>query len=178
MKKFVLIFCSVFLSISCNQEIPQNIKISGPALGTSFSVIYNCSDSINYKKQLDSIFNVINNSLSTYQANSIISKLNRNESVLLDDHFIKVFDCSKDIHKSTKGIFDPTIGIMVNAWDFGPAGKIEELDSLKIAELMQTVDFNKVSRFENRLIKQNKNTYLDFNAIAKGYAVDVISEFL
>ena len=178
MKKTVLFFFSILVLFACTKETTENIKISGPAFGTSFSAIYNCRDNINYDQQFNSIFNVINKSMSTYQSNSIISKLNRNETVLLDDHFIEVFDSAKEIHRSTDGIFDPTIGIMVNAWDFGPEGKIEQLDSIKILELMQTVDYDNITRSDNILSKQNKNTYLDFNAIAKGYAVDEISEFL
>lgn len=116
--------------------------------------------------------------MSTYQANSDISKINRNESVEVNAHFKTVFDTSKDIFNKTNGVFDPTIGGVVNAWDFGPEGKIKNLDSLKIDSLMTGVGFNKVKLINNIIIKQNRNTFLDFNAIAKGYAVDVISDFL
>ena len=155
-----------------------NIKISGDVFGTTYSVLYDSDTGTNFKQQFDSLFNVINLSMSTYIPNSIISKINRNEDVLLDDHFIKVFDASKTINKATNGIFDPTIGILVNAWDFGPEGKVENLDSLKIQELMQSVGLHKVERQGRQLIKSNPKTYFDFNAIAKGYAVDVIGEFL
>lgn len=178
MNKILVIFCCLGLLLSCKKDGNTNIKIVGSAFGTSYSVLYHYDKNINFEKQFDSIFHVINKSMSTYQTNSIISKINRSESVLLDEHFIKVFDAAKDVHKKTEGVFDPTIGILVNAWDFGPEGEIKDLDSLKINELMQSVDFDKVSRFEDRLTKQDKSTFLDFNAIAKGYAVDVISEFL
>jgi thiamine biosynthesis lipoprotein len=115
--------------------------------------------------------------MSTYQANSDISKLNRNESNKVDEHFIKVFNASKKIYKETGGAFDPTIGALVNAWDFGPEGKIVNLDSLKINDLMQSVGFSKVSIIEN-LVNKLPNTFIDFNAIAKGYAVDVVADFL
>ncbi len=164
----------VFLIISCKQE-PKNTKISGSVFGTSYSVIYD-SDS-NYQKQFDSLFTVINHSMSTYISNSDISKLNRNELVAVDEHFLNVFNESKHIHKETKGAFDPTIGAVVNAWDFGPEGKIMALDSLKIDSLMQGVGFNKISLQNNRITKP-ETTFIDFNAIAKGYGVDVIGLFL
>lgn len=181
MKRIIYIFCLITLSISCKEkesEVTKNTKISGAVFGTSYSVLYNSKNNKNFEKQFDSIFYVINKSMSTYQTNSVISRFNRNERIELDSHFIKVFDASKVIHKQTEGIFDPTIGVLVNAWDFGPEGEIKDLDSIKIKELMQSVNFDKVTRFENRLTKENRNTILDFNAIAKGYAVDVISEFL
>ena len=70
------------------------------------------------------------------------------------------------------------MGAVVNAWDFGPEGKIVSLDSLKIDSLMLSVGLDKVKLRRNAISKQNLNTYLDFNAIAKGYAVDVIATYL
>ncbi len=168
----------LFLFVSCKHEIIKSTKIVGNVFGTTYSVIYHSEKGLNFERQFDSLFHVINRSVSTYQSNSIISKINRNEAVELDEHFINVFDASKTIYNKTNGLFDPTIGVMVNAWDFGPEGTIEYLDSLKIKRLMKSVDFNKVTRSGNTITKENKETYLDFNAIAKGYAVDVVSDFL
>ncbi|HEX9601075.1 MAG TPA: FAD:protein FMN transferase [Mariniflexile sp.] len=167
----LLLFVYAF---SCKQEA-VNTKLSGPVFGTSYSIIYDSE--IDYQSQIDSLFYVINKSMSTYQTNSDISKLNRNEDSLVDAHFIKVFEVSKVIHKQTKGVFDPTIGAVVNAWDFGPEGKIINLDSLKIDSLMVSVGLDKVKRYGNKIIKP-AGTFIDFNAIAKGYGVDVIGEFL
>lgn len=171
-----IIVSIVFFGIlfSCDKE-QKNTKLSGPVFGTSYSVIYN-SD-INYEPQFDSLFYVINKSMSTYQVNSDISKLNRNESQVVDAHFIKVFRASEEIYKNTEGAFDPTIGAIVNAWDFGPEEKIANLDSLKIDSLMLSVGLNKVKLIGNKIIKP-EGAFIDFNAIAKGYGVDVIGEFL
>lgn len=168
---FLLLF--VF---SCKQE-PINTKLSGQVFGTTYTVQYFSDDRQDFQKQFDSLFYIINKSMSTYQANSDISKINRNEEVEVDEHFVKVFNRSKEIYRFTEGAFDPTIGILVNAWDFGPEGKIKNLDSLKIDSLMQSVGFNRVGLRDRKIIKQ-QNAFLDFNAIAKGYGVDVISEFL
>jgi len=172
MKRLLFVLC--LLVLSCKEEI-VNSKISGQVFGTSYLAIYNSE--VNYEQQFDDLFYDINKSMSTYIQNSDISKLNRNEEVDLDEHFNTVFSASKAIYKYTNGAFDPTIGAIVNAWDFGPEGKVENLDSLKIDSLMQFVGFDKVQKVNKNIIKSN-NTFIDFNAIAKGYAVDVISEFL
>ena len=91
--------------------------------------------------------------------------------------FVKVFESAKTIYKETQGAFDPTIGVLVNAWCFGPEGKIVDIDSLKIDSLMVSVGFDTLELPKEKF-KLPKNTFLDFNAIAKGYAVDVIAEFL
>jgi thiamine biosynthesis lipoprotein len=168
----IIIFCTLFFS--CEQET-KNIKISGQVFGTTYTIVYDSK--INFEKQCDSLFYVINRSMSTYLANSDISKINRNETLVVDEHFERVFQATKEIYKSTEGMFDPTIGAVVNAWDFGPEGKIIDLDSLKVDSLMRHVGLDKV-RLNAGRIQKLAGTYLDFNAIAKGYAVDVIAEFL
>ena len=160
---------------SCSQKKTLNTKLSGLVFGTSYSIVYNSTT--NYKKEIDSIFNTINASLSTYQNSSIISKLNNNDTVIIDAHFTNVFKASKVIYKHTNGAFDPTIGVLVNAWDFGPKKKVNHLNQLKIDSLMLYVGFKKVTLVNGALTKP-KETFLDFNAIAKGYAVDVVSNFL
>ena len=174
MKKLGLLFIVVVI-IGCARS-PKNIKINGPVFGTSYTVIYD--NGTDYEKQFDSLFHVINKSMSTYIENSDISKINRNETVEVDAHFVNVFKTSKTIYDVTEGAFDPTIGAVVNAWDFGPEGKIVMLDSLKIDSLMLSVGLDKVELRRNAIQKEKLGTYLDFNAIAKGYAVDVIAEFL
>jgi thiamine biosynthesis lipoprotein len=175
MRPSILSFLIILL-VSCNTRQPKNTKLSGQVFGTSYSVIYDSH--VNYEKQFDSLFYVINKSMSTYIENSDISKINRNETIQVDEHFTTVFKTSKIIYHVTSGAFDPTIGAVVNAWDFGPEGKIVSLDSIKIDSLMLSVGLDKVKMRKNAILKDNLHTYLDFNAIAKGYAVDVIAEFL
>ncbi|WP_338357285.1 FAD:protein FMN transferase [Yeosuana marina] len=176
MNRFFLGFIFCVSLVSCKQHL--NTKLAGPVFGTTYHIQYYSDNNQVFQHKIDSLFEVINTSMSTYQSNSDISKLNRNESNTIDNHFAKVFDTSKDIYKLTNGFFDPTIGVLVNAWDFGPEGNIVNLDSLKVDSLMVSVGLNKVTREGHKIIKQNPNTFIDFNAIAKGYGVDVISEFL
>lgn len=178
------IIISIFISatiLSCKKEqtksvdVFENNKLAGIVFGTSYSVIYD-SD-IDYTKQFDSLFDVINTSMSTYIPDSDISKLNKNEQVTVDVHFKKVFLKSKEIFDTTQGVFDPTIGDVVNAWSFGADKNKFLTDSTTINNLMQHVGFDKVMLINNKVTKPQK-TYLEFNAIAKGYGVDVIAEFL
>ncbi|MGJ8548596.1 FAD:protein FMN transferase [Winogradskyella wichelsiae] len=169
-----LIFILIFFSC---QKAPKNIKISGPIFGTSYSVQYHSDEAVNFQKQFDSLFNVINQSMSTYIPSSTISRINKGEAIEIDAHFIRVFKKAKLIYRMTEGAFDPTIGAVVNAWDFGPEGKITDVDSVAIDRLMKFVGFNRLGIKNNKVVKNN-SSYLDFNAIAKGYGVDVIGEFL
>lgn len=179
MKQIVVVLCALAMC-ACrtekgNVERFRNTSLSGPVFGTGYSVVYDSN--IDFTRQLDSIFDVINQSMSTYIPTSEVSKLNRNETYTLDAHFENVFQASKLIFESTKGAFDPTIGDVVNAWSFGADKNKFLTDSATIDSIMRFVGFNKVHLSNGKLEKQPK-TYLEFNAIAKGYGVDVVALFL
>ncbi len=151
----------------------------GGALGTSYSITYLSSESLNYQEEIDSVFQVVNQSMSTYWPESDISRINKGDSVLqVDQMFQEVFSLSKEVYQKTNGYFDPTVGVLVNAWGFGPETAIE-LDSTKVDSLLRYVGFSKVRLTEdNRILKQDPEIRFDFNAIAKGYAIDRLSLML
>lgn len=176
MKKlyFLIIFIALF---SCKKNTTYK-KFSGNAFGTTYHITIKDNSSLNWNKIIDSLTNSVNNSLSTYIRTSIISKINKGDTtIIVDDKFKEVYTKSLRIYKETNGAFDPTIGVLVNAWDFGPEKKLKNLDSLTIKNLMQQVGFNKIKIINNKVIKENALTYLDFNAIAKGYGIDIIGRF-
>ncbi|NEW80613.1 MAG: FAD:protein FMN transferase, partial [Gelidibacter sp.] len=130
----------------------------------------------NYETKIDSLIAVINKSASTYIPTSDLSKINKGDTtVLADDNLQEVFIKSEKIYKETGGAFDPTVGILVNAWGFGPEKPIEDLDSLKVTALLKFVGYDKVKLENGKIKKLYPEIYLDFNAIAKGYLVDMIS---
>lgn len=173
--KYSLLALFLLIAFSCSKP-PQNTKLSGPVFGTSYSVIYEGTE--NYQKDFNRLFNEVNESMSTYIEDSKISRINRGEDVELDNHFKTVFEASKLIYRYTEGAFDPTIGGVVNAWDFGPEGAIQNIDSTQVDSLMKSVGFNRMGIVDNHVKKTAPNAFIDFNAIAKGYGVDVIGEFL
>ena len=176
-KRLLLLLLIIFISISCKQEL-TNTKLNGPIFGTFYEVTYASDNDKNYQNSVDSIFAVINQSMSNYQEDSDISKVNRHELERVDAHFVEVFKASKKIYNETNEVFDPTIGKLVNAWNFGSEQNKTKLDSLKIDSLMQYVGFEKIVLKNNSLIKTTPKPYIDFNAIAKGYTVDIVGEFL
>jgi thiamine biosynthesis lipoprotein len=174
---FLLLFVIVFGS--CSKTKPNVNELSGNVFGTTFHISYLDSENRTYEKQVDSLFYLVNKSLSTYMPESDISKINNgNTEIVVDKLFEEVYNKANRIFKETNGVFDPTIGVLVNAWGFGPKPGLKNLDSVKIKELLQFVGFDKVSLKEGRIQKKYIETYFDFNAIAKGYGVDVVGRFL
>ena len=170
-----LFLLMVGVMASCKMGPDQYIKNSnsGGALGTSYNITYLSDKELDFQQSIDSVFDAINQSLSTYIPTSDISKINQGKTDFAVDHMFKeVFELSKEIYKTTDGYFDPTVGTLVNAWGFGP-GKDVLLDSTKVDSLMQYVGMDKVKlNGKNRIVKNVPNIFIDFNAIAKGYAVD------
>ena len=151
----------------------------GEALGTTYQVSYYPDKNSMVGPAIDSVFKAINRSMSTYLPDSDISRINRGDStVRVDEMFRDVFALSKEIHRRTEGYFDPTVGVLTDAWGFGP-GEAMELDSVRVDSLLTLVGFQKVSLDEkNRIWKNHPGIQFDFNAIAKGYAVDRLALML
>lgn len=179
LNKFLILIIGLFL-FSCTNSGEKEQVLTGEALGTSYQVKFYHDRELDLRKGLDSVFEVINTSMSTYHETSDISKINAGDStVVIDEHFQKVFRDSRKIHQESEGYFDPTVGNLVNAYGFGPEKGSKELSDAKIDSMMQYVGFNKLKLSEaNKLQKESPEIYLDFNAIAKGYAVDVMGEYL
>lgn len=180
MKAFrvTLFFLVLAISTACKQEVKkQDYILKGGVFGTSYKITY-LNASKNYQKSLDSLFLIINNSVSTYIPTSDISRINKGENgIVIDNVFIEVFNKSKKIHKETNGFFDPTVGNLVNAYGFGPKKEFINLTNLEIEDYMQFVGLNKVILKDKQIIKEDPKVYLDFNSIAKGLAVDVVARF-
>jgi thiamine biosynthesis lipoprotein len=166
--------------VSCGKDIPKEITYSGNALGTTFHIAYFDENEFEAEKSIDSVFQAINRSMSTYLENSDISRINNGDStVIVDSMFAEVFRISKKIHQETNGYFDPTVGKLVNFYGFGPEKMQLKIDSTTIDSLMEYVGFDKMElTSEHKIKKTNPNIYIDFNAIAKGYAVDRLGKML
>jgi len=174
---------SFFLIIiySCSSELNKIEVINGFTFGTTFTIqVESNLNKNNLKTSIDSLLNIINLSMSTYIPNSDISKINRGDTLLVVDyHFKKVFLKSYDLWHQSNGFFDPSVGSLVNAYGFGPEKKIEILSDKKIDSLLKLTGFYKISLTKKGTIKKKPpNIYIDFNALAKGYTLDIIGDFL
>lgn len=179
MKHFVFVLIVVLLgSCSLEQGTVKNQTI-GNALGTTYSIIYLADKEIDYQQEIDSVFAVVNQSMSTYWPDSDITKINQGDSTLVVDAMFKeVFELSRGVYEKSNGYFDPTVGTLVNAWGFGPGQQIA-MDSTTVDSLLQYVGFDKVQLTNKGTIsKANPAVFFDFNAVAKGYAIDRLGALL
>lgn len=165
----------IFLLISCESEKSNSILVSdsGQTQGTYYHIKYMIEDGESLKKNIDSLLIVIDNSLSTYNPNSLISRINNGEIIATDSMLRTVFRAANEVYENTNGAFDCSITPLVNAWGFGFSNK-EKMDTARVIELLNLVDFKKI-KLSNDTILMNKNMMLDFNSLAQGYTVDLIA---
>ncbi len=148
---------------------------SGFIFGTSYNITYQCAD--DHQADIEKVLAEVDASLSPFNDTSIITHVNRNEDVVLDNLFLDVFRLAQKINEDTDGAFDITVAPLVNAWGFGFKNGVNP-DAKAIDSLRQVVGFHKVRLENNKVVKFDPRVMLDCSAIAKGYGVDVVANLL
>lgn len=166
--------------ISCDEKGETLHSLEGNAFGTTYSIQYYDRSEQSIERGIDSVLYVINRSVSTYLPESDISKINRGDStIVVDDIFKEVFQISEIVYVRSKGYFDPTVGVLRNAYGFGDQSPLKRMDGTVLDSLRNFVGFNKVGITDKGTVfKQNPEIYFDFNAVAKGYGIDCLGAFL
>ncbi len=175
-----LIVCIVWVLFSCETETPNKLITKGEAFGTTYTIVSYSDKDTSLKKGIDSVINQVNRSVSTYIPTSDISKINKGDSTLVVDEIFKDnFKLSESVYLKTEGYFDPTVGVLRNAYGFGDEKPLEKINKNTLDSLLQFVGFHKVKiTNEGTVKKMYPEIYFDFNAVAKGYGIDKIGDYL
>ena len=178
MRKFSFIFFIVLLAACTQQQKLELVKLQGETQGTYYSITYFDNEKRDFQKEIDSVLHDFDMSVSLWVPNSIISKVNNNDtSVVLDEYFIGNFNLSEEVSLATNGAFDCTVAPLVRAWGFG-FDETKHVDKHIIDSIEEFVGYQKIKLENGRLVKEDPRMSIDFNAIAQGYSVDVIANFL
>lgn len=155
------------------------LQITGTTMGKIvYNVTYLDEQKRGLKSGIDSVLVAFNQSLSTYIPDSEISIFNKQQKIAFQSSFFyPILNKSQEVYKNTQGAFDPTIGPLINAWGFG--FKKAQKGIIPVDSLKQFIGFDKYLKFDQQQLSATKpGIMLDFSAIAKGYAVDVVAEYL
>lgn len=121
---------------------------------------------------------------STYASNSELSRFNRhgiNIPFVVSSAMMEVLLMAQEISALSGGAFDVTVGPLVNLWGFGP-----DLTVFETVPAQSQIDgerarvgfqFLQISPSTQEIWK-TRDIYVDLSAIAKGYAVDQLAEYL
>lgn len=169
----LLLIVGTVLIIRQQQSIPYQ-KNSGMVFGTVYNLTYQCDSDLN--EGIKAELQKVDNSLSPFNEQSIITAVNQNKDVKLDEMFLTVFKKAMAVSEDTEGAFDITVAPLVNAWGFGFKNGIEPT-RYQVDSLRQIVGYKKVSLVDGMVRKQDPRMMLDCSAIAKGYGTDVIANY-
>ena len=180
--QILLGFLLVWMGCSSPRDI---IIISGQTMGTTYSIkiihvgLFEAQKKI--EQGIDSILTEVNRKMSTWDSNSEISRFNQNQTdspIPVSPEFFQVVNMAQAISRKTNGAFDVTVFDLMSLWGFGPNPKSGMPTHEEIEKVLSFTGYEKIMIDKKSLIKQHPSTKLDLNAIAKGYGVDKVFQFL
>lgn len=183
--KFVLLGILLFQIIACSEKPPVLESVHGYTMGTSYTVKWPMQgdepQAPVIKQQIEFLLKVINQQMSTYQADSELSQFNALDApnkMVVSQALSGLIQQSMALNTLTDGYFDISVGPIVNLWGFGPDKQPESMPSEQQMEAAKSkVGLSAIS-VEGTLLRKSQQRYLDLSAIAKGYAVDQVAEIL
>ena len=169
----MLLLCTML--VGCDDAKPFR-QYEGVAWNTSFHITY--ASNVSLDDSIRGLMNTIEMSLSPFNAGSLLSKINRNESDSTDELIRRVFEKSVWVNKVSKGSFDPTLGPLIDLWGFGAGKSINTLpEKAAIDSVLENVGIEDCRMLDGyRLVKKDPNTEFNFSAVAKGYGCDLVSQ--
>lgn len=164
---------------ACSQQ-PEYAELNGLTQGTTYHIVVQKTpgmDVMALRQDVEKLFTQIDNSLSIYNDSSVISAINANRTNLTDTLFREVFRASAQISSESGGLFDITVGPLVKAWGFGPDA-MKRFNESMLDSLLALVGMDRVRLEGDRIIKADPDIFIDVNAIAQGYTVDLVADLI
>lgn len=188
MRMPIFIAVNFVLLIAGCDESRAPVEISGTTMGTQYRVtIARQTGGIDIEaiqREIDAELHRINGQMSTYLPDSEISKFNSQNDIHwfeVSPEFASIVKRARSFSEKTAGAFDVTVGPLVNRWNFGPhEASLEMPSDAEVATLKQLVDFRLIEVRDEppALRKRRPDVQIDLSALAKGFAVDRITQRL
>lgn len=176
---FTFIALLILLS-SCHQRSVKHFE--GQAFGTLYSISYisqHPGDSESQlRSQIDSLLADLSHTFSIFDTTSIIYRWNKGEDVALNEDFLTVLRLSQMVSAATDGAFDCTVQPLVQLWGFGKDGIRHTVGEETLAETRRHIGMHLIEIQNNSIVRKDSLVQLNFNAVAKGYAVDKVADWL
>lgn len=185
-----MMLLSIIVLAGCSaSEEPRIYSIQGPIMGTQYhvKVVLPAEREALLPQLKQGIFDAlteVDQLMSTYKPSSEVSRFNAVKELTwfeLSPATFEVVKRSQELSENTGGAFDITVGPLVNLWGFGPQRRADEAPlPEQIQQVREYVGYQLLELDESRraIRKRHPELYIDLSAIAKGYAVDQVAEYL
>lgn len=172
----VVIFLAVFLAGMYFWKGGKRYYMeSGVVWTTEYHITYEGDRQLG--DSIQAVLARIDMSASKYNKNSLLTKINNNESNRADDIFTRLYEKSEEVYEASGGAFDPTVSPLANVWGFGLKSGLEP-DDATIDSIRQFVGLDKTRLVDGVVLKDDARVAFDFNSIAKGLACDEVGRML
>lgn len=187
----ILMFCAVF---SCAPRKTGYVTVTGFAQGGTYAVKFNLEGVTTppeeIRDSIDAILSDIDNSLSGYNKNSILSRFNAGETVRPDAVFIDMYDRACEVYAETDGVVDAASAPLFDIWGFGFANQSFPSDE-EVAAVRQSCGMSRMKMSMGEALREDGSLSpadlmiaagplpkLNYNAIAQGYSCDAVAAYL
>lgn len=168
----IILIIGTYFAAKGNKDKTTFQSNTGTVFGTTYHTSYQYGEDL--EEEILQSLKAVDNSLSMFNENSTVSKINRNESEETDELFRNVFELAQRVSKETDGQFDVTVAPLVNAWGFGFKND-QTPDSAQVDSLLELIGYDKVTLVDEKLKKKDDRIIMDFSAIAKGFGCDEVA---
>lgn len=194
-----LFFLWPTLALAVEPTSADQTVISGPTMGTTYHVKLvleegidaSPSDAATLRTEIADELADIDQRLSTYRADSEISRFNRappDEWFPVSPATAEIVIAAKQLHRETDRALDVTVGPLVRLWHFGPSAisdaksaadiKPPTEEALEAARKLVGDHHLTVRTYPKALRKQVDGLEVDLSAIGEGYAIDRLAELI
>ena len=172
----VVIFLAIFLAGMYFWKGGKRYYMeSGVVWTTEYHITYEGNRQLG--DSIQAVLARVDMSASKYNKNSLLTKINNNESRQADDIFTRLYEKSVEVYKASGGAFDPTVSPLANVWGFGLKSGLEPNDAT-IDSIRRFVGLDKTRLVNGEVLKDDERVAFDFNSIAKGLACDEVGRML
>lgn len=181
MKRFehLLLPLVALMLMSCQEGTGQMeyFHESGSRFHTLYNITYEAPELLT--EQIDSTMTAFNASLNPFDSTTLISRINRNETVVMDEMLRTVVAKSLEVSRATEGRYDITGAPYFDVWGFGTKkGVTRQATEAELDSIATFVGWQKLALQGDSLIKADPRMTLNPSSLSKGYVVDLVATTL
>lgn len=165
-----LSFFIISLLIGCKQP-EQYFKVAG-ILHTPYQIQFCYTESL--EDEIHAELQRYYHCLNPFDSTSVISQVNRNKDIEVDDLFVEVFNKAKEVSEQTNGIYDITCAPFINLWGFG-FSKNDSVTPAMIDSIRAFVGYQKIRLEGKKVIKDDPRILLNCSSLGDGCSCEVIA---
>lgn len=158
---------------ACKKPVVKTI-VDGFTQGTTYRIVVIGRKQMELRREIDSLLKIVDNSMSLYDPQSLICRVNRNETDRIDSLMADCIDQAALVSSQSEGLYDITIKPLTAAYGFTGDGITQQPN---VDSLLQFVGYKKIDVANGRIIKADPRTQIDLNSIAQGATSDYIANY-